>query len=596
MKTSSRISLLLVLLLSFSNSIAQSNNPYLGLWEGYFTSKFPDGKVTHRKFQLDLHSMNRDTLFGKAISYTDGDSTKIDWATDQFLVIYNAYDKSFHYKGYAAQADKRFVMGTYEFVFSNTANSTVLGTFIPLAPSRRDPDISVTFNRQTLAKDKKAFSKALNDKVYDKKTYPEYENCQCDDKVYSLVRGFIYDTEKDKFGGMGETSNGESIREFQTLYPSVTEILIHKQKLPFPSVALAKGFDNMLYSVSSSRSDVRLRVYRYNPKTHKGAYTRWILPSAASASTSHVRWLSGGTDPKGNIYFMTENAEKFVKINPVTDEVSIVWETCPLGDKKELQDNPLLANQNSFGNFCFDELGRIHLITGRHGNVIEIDISEDTPKVLDMYAIQGLPETGIFSAAGEHYGDILIQKDPEGKTRTYVTGGHEIYEINLDQRKVVGIVAPFINADLAGCNIFKKTPVALVEEVKRSASPDKPVTAIPATPIPIDLKISFQQSKAEFLDRDDAYKKLNEWIERMKIHPSMTIEITGHTDNQGDERINLKLSQNRAILIKKYFMEKGISGGRIRSQGKGHQVPRASNDTEEGRIQNRRVELSVITS
>ena len=77
-------------------------------------------------------------------------------------------------------------------------------------------------------------------------------------------------------------------------------------------------------------------------------------------------------------------------------------------------------------------------------------------------------------------------------------------------------------------------------------------------------------------------------------NPDIRIEIIGHTDNVGDVDTNLRLSQDRAIAVKNALIEKGINPQRIEATGKGENLPVASNDTPEGRAQNRRTEFRII--
>jgi len=74
----------------------------------------------------------------------------------------------------------------------------------------------------------------------------------------------------------------------------------------------------------------------------------------------------------------------------------------------------------------------------------------------------------------------------------------------------------------------------------------------------------------------------------------MAINITGHTDNVGNEQDNLLLSQQRAQAVRQALLDKGISSARLSHTGKGESEPIASNDTIEGRQANRRTEFSVL--
>ncbi len=75
----------------------------------------------------------------------------------------------------------------------------------------------------------------------------------------------------------------------------------------------------------------------------------------------------------------------------------------------------------------------------------------------------------------------------------------------------------------------------------------------------------------------------------LKLNPELTVEIQGHTDNRGPASYNQKLSEERAMAVKKHLVNSGISASRLTTVGFGETRPVASNDTEEGRAHNRRV-------
>lgn len=78
----------------------------------------------------------------------------------------------------------------------------------------------------------------------------------------------------------------------------------------------------------------------------------------------------------------------------------------------------------------------------------------------------------------------------------------------------------------------------------------------------------------------------------LKAHPDLTLLIEGHTDNVGSADSNQTLSEKRAAAVRQYLIDTyGIDAARLTSQGFGASRPAASNDTPEGRQQNRRVEL-----
>ena len=89
-------------------------------------------------------------------------------------------------------------------------------------------------------------------------------------------------------------------------------------------------------------------------------------------------------------------------------------------------------------------------------------------------------------------------------------------------------------------------------------------------------------------------KLLTPIIDYMKKYPNKKIRIVGYTDNIGSEEYNKILSLNRAISVKNYFIEKGISSNRLSVYGAGESHPIKSNETERGRLLNRRVEFKIL--
>lgn len=104
--------------------------------------------------------------------------------------------------------------------------------------------------------------------------------------------------------------------------------------------------------------------------------------------------------------------------------------------------------------------------------------------------------------------------------------------------------------------------------------------------------IQFVQSKAELLP--DAMPALEQLLQFMQGKPTAEIELSGHTDNQGDFDENLRLSKQRVDIVKAYLVQNGIADNRITTRGYGPTRPIASNKSETTRQQNRRVEMIVV--
>jgi outer membrane protein OmpA-like peptidoglycan-associated protein len=87
---------------------------------------------------------------------------------------------------------------------------------------------------------------------------------------------------------------------------------------------------------------------------------------------------------------------------------------------------------------------------------------------------------------------------------------------------------------------------------------------------------------------------LNKMAEMMVKNTKFKVILKGHTDNQGNDELNMKLSQDRVNTVKEYLVSKGIDAGRITALGYGDKRPIATNETPEGRQKNRRVEFEIV--
>ena len=92
---------------------------------------------------------------------------------------------------------------------------------------------------------------------------------------------------------------------------------------------------------------------------------------------------------------------------------------------------------------------------------------------------------------------------------------------------------------------------------------------------------------------DEGKSILDEAVAVMNQHPSIAVRAEGHTDSVGSEEYNMGLGQRRADSVEAHLISQGISAGRVSATSFGESVPAASNDTAEGRAQNRRVEIIV---
>lgn len=93
--------------------------------------------------------------------------------------------------------------------------------------------------------------------------------------------------------------------------------------------------------------------------------------------------------------------------------------------------------------------------------------------------------------------------------------------------------------------------------------------------------------------KESSKNELGKVLEFLKNQPRLRLEIVGHTDNVGDEKYNLRLSENRAKEVEKFLISIGVEPARIAAVGRGQTEPIADNQTEEGRAKNRRTELKI---
>ena len=94
----------------------------------------------------------------------------------------------------------------------------------------------------------------------------------------------------------------------------------------------------------------------------------------------------------------------------------------------------------------------------------------------------------------------------------------------------------------------------------------------------------------------ESYVTLDQVAAGLVAHPSVRIEVSGHTDNSGTKARNAQLSQARAESVKSYLVSKGVAADRIVAKGYGSTVPVASNSTADGKAQNRRVEMRILSN
>jgi outer membrane protein OmpA-like peptidoglycan-associated protein len=101
--------------------------------------------------------------------------------------------------------------------------------------------------------------------------------------------------------------------------------------------------------------------------------------------------------------------------------------------------------------------------------------------------------------------------------------------------------------------------------------------------------VAFETGKADI--KPESEEILNRVLKTLKDNPTVTVEISGHTDNVGNKKKNQKLSEDRAISVKNWLVTKGIAENRMTTAGYGPDRPKVPNDTPENKAMNRRIEM-----
>lgn len=103
--------------------------------------------------------------------------------------------------------------------------------------------------------------------------------------------------------------------------------------------------------------------------------------------------------------------------------------------------------------------------------------------------------------------------------------------------------------------------------------------------------IFFETGKSEL--KPESFPELDRVVKMLQENPQMTIEIAGHTDNVGSDADNKTLSAKRSAAVVNYLVAHGVAQSRLTSVGHGEEKPIGTNDTEQGRAMNRRVEFTI---
>jgi outer membrane protein OmpA-like peptidoglycan-associated protein len=198
-------------------------------------------------------------------------------------------------------------------------------------------------------------------------------------------------------------------------------------------------------------------------------------------------------------------------------------------------------------------------------------------KVFDKSTRKGLPSSVELTD--------LSTKSVVSKLQTDETGN---YLITLPKGKDYAF-----NVNRKGYLFFSENFSLSKAEGDTAFNIDIPLQPIEADAVIVLKNIFFDLNKYEL--KPESQVELDKVVQLMKDNPTVKIQINGHTDNSGRTADNMVLSENRAKSVTTYLLAKGIQPARLSFIGWGDTRPLADNATEQGRAQNRRTELKVLS-
>lgn len=157
---------------------------------------------------------------------------------------------------------------------------------------------------------------------------------------------------------------------------------------------------------------------------------------------------------------------------------------------------------------------------------------------------------------------------------------------------IFGVVKYQITAEAQGYNA--RTVILDPREMDDLNKVTRNIVLTPAGEAIRLTHLIFSQGKAHI--DPQSFQELDEVVEMMKDNQKIVIQLEGHTDNLGNAKANVKLSQDRVDAVKKYLVSKGVSKKRVKTKAFGGTKLLTPDTSPEGRNANRRVELRILKS
>lgn len=280
--------------------------------------------------------------------------------------------------------------------------------------------------------------------------------------------------------------------------------------------------------------------------------------------------------PEDDVFFIVAGSGRYGYMSSAREGgygMQDIWRITFLGPERPMlagtEDNLIASSNASIQTVAQQETVEVKKVrlTIMKGTITNADTDEPVEASLEIVDLEK-DETFATLESNASTGKYLISL-PSGKN----------YGITA---KADGYLFHSENVDVPATSSYQE----IIKDIKL-----KPIN-VGATIVLKNIFFDFNKSTLRDISKtelDNLVKLLNE------DYPKMTIEIGGHTDNVGSLEYNTKLSGNRAKAVVDYLIAHGVDKNRLTYKGYAYQVPIDTNDTEEGRQQNRRVEFKIVS-
>ena len=182
-----------------------------------------------------------------------------------------------------------------------------------------------------------------------------------------------------------------------------------------------------------------------------------------------------------------------------------------------------------------------------------------------------------------------------GATSGAVIGGVLGNNVGSGDNAVLGAIAGAVIGGVAG-GLIGNSMDKQAEKIENTPPGAEVVRTAEGIQVILDEEsdVRFEYDKSDLTAQ--AKTNIDKLVNIFNEYPNTNILVVGYTDSRGSDAYNLGLSERRANSVVNYLKGKGISSNRLNAIGEGESNPRASNDTDAGRAQNRRVEFAITAN